>query len=193
MAQSAISICNISLSWLGGNVIIAFEDETTEAILCSANYDSSRLAVLEEREWTFAAARAIPNKLADAPAFGYSSAFQLPTNPVCIKVRKVSNSPRFDTKIEDWVKEGDQILANQDVIYIKYTKDVTDPTKFSPGFVQSLAARIAADICVPLTENVDLFASYWQLYLNKLETAGANDGMQGRNIKLENNQLIKVR
>ena len=193
MAHSEISICNMSLSWLGGNIIISFQDESTEAILCAANYEPSREATLEDREWTFAAARAIPNKLADPPAFGYSSAFQLPTNPKVIKVNKVSDSPYFDTKIEDWVKEGDKILANKDVIYIKYTQDIDDPIKFSPGFVQALAARIAADICVPLTHDVKLFASYWQLYLNKLETAGANDGMQGRNIKLENNQLVKVR
>lgn len=193
MAITQISICNLALSWLGGTLITSFEDDSTEAKLCSANYDSSRDATLEDRNWTFASGRNKPPLLADPPEFGFSSAFQLPTNPLCIRVTKVSDSADFSTIINSWEKEGDQLLCDFTVIYLKYIKQITDPTKFSPGFVQTLAARIAADICVPLTNDVELFTTYWQLYLNKLETAGANDGLQSKADKLTAVQLIGVR
>lgn len=191
--SSKVAICNMAVLSMGGNKIISLEDETSEAILSSTFYDASRLATLETRAWTFATARALPVKLAEAPAFGYSSAFQLPTNPLCLRVLVVAKDAYLLSTLEDWVKEGDQILINQDVIYMKYIKDVSDTTKFSPGFVQAFAARLAADMCVAFTSDPDLFATYWQLYLNKLEEAGAVDGMQGKQRSLQSNQLIGVR
>ena len=191
MPTSEVSICNLGLSWLGGNLITSFEDDTTEAKLCSANYDFSRDSVLEERDWTFATGRIIPNKLADEPLFGFGAAFQLP--PDFIRMVKISKLASMEDEILDWYKELDQILVNAEVIYMRYVKRITDPTKFSPGFVQALAARIAADICVPLTNNPDLFAGQWQLYLNKLETGGAMDGLQGKNETLNSRHLTRIR
>ena len=89
-----------------------------------------------------------------------------------------------------WEKEGKEILANVGVLYVKYVWRVTDPTAFSSAFVQTLAARIAADLCIPLTENRSLQADMWTLYQDKLMDAAATDGMQGRQQPLRSNALI---
>ena len=56
---SEIQICNLAISWLGGQRITSFGDETAEAILCYANYELARDAVLERIEWSFAIKRVI--------------------------------------------------------------------------------------------------------------------------------------
>lgn len=191
MPTSEVSICNIAVSWLGGNRITSLDDDTTEANLCKLNYDSSRDATLEERNWTFATGRSLPNKLSTEPVFGFSSAFQLPSD--FIRVVQISTLETMKDEVTDWAKEGDQLLVDADTIYMRYVKRISDTTKYSAGFVQALAARIAADICVPLTHDKELFANYWQLYLNKIESAGAMDGMQGPNEQLRSRQLTNVR
>ena len=47
-------ICNIALGYLGANRITSLdiEEDSTEHLLCSENYEILRDAVLEEREWT---------------------------------------------------------------------------------------------------------------------------------------------
>ena len=193
MPATNISICNLALSWLGGNIITSLQDDSTEAKLCSANFDSSRDAALEDGDWSFAIGRCIPAKLSEPPAFGFSAQYQLPKNPLCLRVIDVSKSPDFLDPLNVWVKEGDRILCNYEAIYIRCIQQVVDTTRFSPGFVQTCAARLAADICVPLTHDKDLFAYYWQLYKDKKMEALAVDGMQGINKGLRSTQLLRVR
>lgn len=193
MPTSEVSICNLALSWLGGELITSLQGDSTEAKLCAANYSASRNATLEQRDWTFAADRAIPARIAEAPAFEYDYQFQLPTSPLCLRVTKVFSDSSFAHGIADWVKEGDRVLCNYSVIYLKFVKELVDPTKFSPGFIQAFAARLSSDICVPLTNNVELFQTYWQLFLNKIEDAGSMDGLQGKTESVGVKHLIRVR
>ncbi len=191
MATSEVSICNIAISWLAGNQITSLEDDTTEAILCSANYANSRDAVLEDGDWTFAMKRALPSLKAEPPLFGFSSAFLLP--PDFIRPVELSQKSDFRDNIDEFEIESGEILCNYEVIYLRYIWKITDPSKFSAGFVQALAARLAADICVPLTHDTDLFANYWTLYESKRDTALANDGLLGPNRELGRGQIVRVR
>jgi hypothetical protein len=60
-------------------------------------------------------------------------------------------------------------------------------------FVQVVAARIAADIAMALTENRKLQVDMWQLYERKLAEAAASDGQQGSNDFITQTQLVDVR
>jgi hypothetical protein len=72
-------------------------------------------------------------------------------------------------------------------------KQVTDTAKFSPLFVQALAARIAADAAIPMTENRQLQVDMWGLYGDKLREAAARDGQQGTNDVITQQRLTSVR
>lgn len=191
MATSEISICNIAISWLGGIKIISFDDNTAEAKLCSAVYPADRDAVLEQRNWSFALSRVKLNRLANDPLYGYNAAFQLPND--LIRMVDIATDSDFNNTLKDWSKEGDQLLVSSDVVFLRYIKRCEDPTKFSPGFIQCLAARIAADICVPLTSNVNLFGAYWEKYQAMLEEAGNMDGIQSRTQPIFMSKLIGAR
>jgi hypothetical protein len=97
------------------------------------------------------------------------------------------------TQAEGWKREGQFILAKESTVYLWGIKRVTDTGKFQPMFVQALAARMAAELAIPLSENVTLQGTMWQLYGAKLREAATRDGQQGSNEMIQSNALIDAR
>ncbi len=206
---SEVAICNQALSWLGGNLITSLDDGTTEAILCKANYDLLRNAVLEEGKWSFATKRfkLLPGPV--APVYGYSTKFPVPSEVLLvIEARDDNNqgvSGNLFTTSEsangssrlDWRLEGDSdglfIVATTDVIFCKCIVEITDTTKFTTTFNQALAARIAADIASPLTESSAKEEKMWNKYNNSIVLALAVDGLQGKSDRIRTKSKILER
>ena len=205
---SPVSIFNIALGWLGESAITSFDDPSDSAQLGKNNYNAMRDAVLEEIPWTFAVKRIEPARLVADPLYGFSAAFQIP--PEVLRVLTVSNAAsvnngaplsadKYSTGQGDeskipWNREEDKILTNTaERIYMRAIVRVTDPNKYSPSFIQALAARIAADICIPLTQDEKVQVNMETLYQRKLASAGTSDGRQGRSERTRSNSLTRVR
>lgn len=92
-----------------------------------------------------------------------------------------------------WYREGNYILSPSSTLYLWGIARVTDVNAFPPMFTQALAARIAADLAVPLTQNRQLQADMWNLYETKLQDAAVRDGQQGRNELMSGSLLIAAR
>lgn len=203
MAASEVAICNQSLTWLAANTIISLDDPTVEAGLCKANYALLRDAVLNERAWTFATKRFTLTPLSEEPEYGYSKQFLIPSNVLTIIECRWDNAQGGTPTLRDdrangantlgWRREEDKILANVDVIYMKAIVQIIDTQKFSPVFTQTLATRLARDICIPLTESNKRYEQMAQMYLMAMRDAAAIDGMQGTNDMYDASQLIRVR
>jgi len=216
---SQVSICNLALGWLGANLITSLNDDNREAQLCKTNYDDIRDAVLEEREWTFAVRRLTLPPMVLQPVYGYRNQFLLPND--VLRLLNVPNTqftdpsaailgggpsgihegpdqqPQLATyrveSIESPSANGTVILANTDRIICRVIWRVTNIDLYSPLFIQALAARIAADLTIPLTQNRALQRDMWQLYERKLNRASAMDGIQGRMEIKRSNAVQRVR
>ena len=173
---SEIDICNIALGFLGGNRITSFTDPIIEAELCNDNYETSRNAVLEAVDWTFARNRAeLPDTAAPIVGIDYSSTHQLP--PDCVVVRWVSANGTFrDNPV--WEKEGDVLLSSYDNLYIKYTMVVTDTEQFTSKMVHLVATQLAADICHVLTGDEEKENQLRGKVEMLVDQAGGADGVQ---------------
>lgn len=217
MATSVVSICNQALGWLGANLITSLNDDNKEAALCKANYPDLRDAVLEEREWTFAVRRISLSPLVLEPVYGYTSQFLLP--PDVIRILNVPDTrfgdstltgtglgsehegpdqqPQLSTfrveSLEETTATGKVILANVESLFLRVIWRVTNIQLYSPMFVQSVAARIAADLAIPLTQNRAMQKDMWQLYNMKLDRASAMDGIQGKMELKRSNAITRVR
>ncbi len=193
MAASEVTICNLALSWLAGNLIISLDDEIKEAALCKANYEFSRDAVLETMAWTFATKRYYLTPEASNPAWGYAQQFTIPAD--VITVLEVSANPDAPNGANDldWRREGNKILADVSAVYMRAIFREVDTTKFSPNFVQTLAARIAAEIAIPLTESLQMLQNMEGKYKDRLMIAAGTDGLQGKNDVIESRALTGVR
>ena len=188
--SSEVSICNQAISWLGGNLIISLDDESTEAQLCKANYAELRDAVLEEGEWTFATKRFKLLPSPDAPVYGYSHKFEIPNGVLVVKKTTQWADNANDSNEFDWRREENFIVTNVDVVYIKAIVRITDVKKFNATFNQALAARIAADIAIPLTESQPKEDRMWNKYNNSMVLALSIDGMQGKSDRIRSKSGI---
>ncbi len=192
--SSREAICNQAISWLGGNIITTIDDESDEAILCKANYSELRDAVLEEGKWTFATSRfrLVPNPA--APVSKYAYKFELPTSVLIVD--KVSNTQQYsdDWPSIDYRREEDFIVCDYSVIYIKAIIKIEDMSKWTASAKQALAARIAADIAVPLTGSAKREYAMQEKYDKLVDKALAIDGMQGSSERIRSSsRIVRVR
>ena len=204
---SEVSICNQALSWLGGKRIISLGDGTTEANLCLANYENLRDVVLEARAWTFAVTRLQLAKLSAVPVFGFRAAFAI--SPDIITVLQASRAAagisittgpgsrgslgNGDEQRTLWQREGQTIVCDEEAMFARCILRITDPTKFSPGFTQALAARIAREIALPLTHSQTMEDKMVAKYNEAVADGGTFDGLQGKSNKIRSNALTRVR
>jgi hypothetical protein len=173
---TTVDICNLALAMLGEDRITSLEDESSVAELCSVNWAGARDFVLAARPWSFAIVRRSLAAAAEAPEWGPSNAFPLPSS-----VLRVLSAGDGTYELEDWRVEGRQVVATFDgPVMVRCIERVEDPGQFSPGFEQALAAYLAYVIAVPLTENRSLKSELWSEYLNRMKEAAAVDGQQGR-------------
>ena len=190
---SEVSICNQALGYLGANPITSFADQSTTAELCRNNYPYIRDAVLEERMWTFATARAT-STVADLDLWGQMYAHKIPLNWISVfRCYRDVNNIECPIKSAGWRREGQSVLSREATVYLWGIKRITNTGQFSPMFVQALAARMAAELAIPLSENAQLQGAMWQLYGTKLAEAATRDGQQGSNEQVQSNQYINAR
>ena len=192
MAQiSEVSICNQGLGWLGANLITSFDDNSDESNLCKVNYCLLRDAVLEVADWSFAIKRVELSALAE-PTLGYAQAYQVPDD--CLRV--ILASPNLDfstTSTMQWEYEDRKVLTDEGTVYIRYVARQIDPVRYSPGFVNALAYRIATELAIPLTRRLNLQGQMLQLYEKSLGEAMGSDGKQGRSRRIRSSWSHKSR
>lgn len=186
---SLLSIYNKALAHVGAGRLTSVDDENNRAEVCNDMYEFALDACLEAREWSFATRRikALPNQLA-TPPWGFNFAYNLPNQ--FISILEVRNGRNNDVI---WVVEGDHIFATEHAVDIRYVTRVTDTNKFTATFVNALAYKLAAEICIPLTENSALFDKLELRYQNEINRAGALDGLQASRERLKCGKLIEVR
>jgi hypothetical protein len=186
---SEVSICNQALSWVGADMLSSLDEPGATAQWCKNNYDFIRDAVLEERMWTFATARDSSTS-GDKDEWGQKFKHRLPEEWLAVyRVFEDSEGKRP----AKWVREGQYVLSDCATVYLWGLQRIVDTNKFTNLFVQAVAARMAAEMAIPFTENRQLQADLWGLYQQKLADAAARDGQQGRNEFITQTKLTGAR
>jgi hypothetical protein len=189
---SELSIANQALGYLGANLIVSFDEPSTSAELMRSNYPFIRDAVMTEVAWTFATDR-IASTTGDLDGWGkmYKHAVPLDWLQVLRVFHDVSRS--VNRRANDWSREGNFILTKEPTVYMWGIKRIVDTSLFSAAFVQCLATRLAADLCMAITENQQQQGVLWQLYGAKVKEAGISDGVQGANEVIRSESYIDAR
>lgn len=147
MASTDINICTRALVKIGAHPIASFNDETAQAEIAGLLYPGVRDALLSAYPWSFATAQITPAQLAVPPIADYPLAYAVPNDFLRVVSLSGGGAYRVEYKIQ-----GQQIhTAAEDVVltYI-YAPPEED---FPPYFNMALVARLAAEFCLPITEN----------------------------------------
>lgn len=155
-ATTPIQICNEAIALVGGHRILSMDEAGEEARLCKLFYDNLRDALLRSHRWNFARTRVELGRLADAPAFGWDYAYQLPAD--CLRVLEFNGSETTDETADDYEIEGTKLLSDAETANIVYTKQITDTVKMDALFIRVLALQLGAAISRKLSGSETLGA-----------------------------------
>lgn len=115
-----------ALQHLGERQITALADDDESRHVLDIHYDRALRYCLEQGLWNFALRSVqIDSSASLAPAFGYTYAFERPTD--WIRTAMVSADENFCRPLDDFREEGGGILyAWVDPIYVQYVSDDND-------------------------------------------------------------------
>jgi hypothetical protein len=185
-------ICNLALGYLGTARIGTLGTDTSpQGVLCSAFYSTVKAALLEERNWTFAK-KTWAATAGTAPTHAvWIASYAVPTD--CIRVHRVDDG-NGDYRIK-WERVGAAILTDDSptTLYVEGVNGAVTEAEFSSAFIFALATTLAAELCIPLTENATLWASLVKLAEMKLKVAAGSDGSQGKSEFLRSDSLAQRR
>lgn len=202
MVTSVLDIYNLAVTRLGHEQMSSETENTKAGRLCRLHYPTIRDAVLRAHPWNFAVRRAALAALSVTPAFEFDNAFALPTDPYCLKVLRTDYEASgyastavygypgihgtYTTAAEYRIETIDvsgtpvrAVLCNEATLSIEYIARITDVSLYDPLFVDALAARLAAELAIPLTDNQTATKTLMDLYAGKMAEARTMDAQEG--------------
>ena len=166
-----VGICNLALTMLSTSRIESLTEDSENARKCNAIYNLTRDGLLTQHYWNFSLKEASLASTGDTPTIeDWAYIFQLPTD--CLQV--VYNDGQYPYAII-----GDKLYSNQSTCNIRYVSRVTTPQLFSYGFVNALAARLAADLAFGITQNASLTQAMEAKAQQALKEAKWSDSQEG--------------
>lgn len=181
--MSALEICQKACLIVGANPPEAFDDGTLEGDVCKSMYDDLLDTIISQRPWTFASRSKVLSEVSEVSEYGYKYVYVLPSD--CITVFHTLDRSDYD------ISAG-KLHSNNSHVSIKYAYKPND-RHFSSGFIMALKYGIAAEINLPLTENVsrtDYLTGKFELLLNK---ASFTDGRSTPNKRVARYALLSAK
>lgn len=148
MATTDISICNSALVLVGAdeNAIITFDDTTREARICNQIYEITKDALISKHPWNFTLGLVQLSQLSSTPLFGWSYAYQLPTDPKVIRVI------RTDTRGDNYQIFEDKLYSDFSAVKIIYQFDPGEEN-YPSYFIRALELRLAELLALALSQD----------------------------------------
>lgn len=191
LTVSRTQIANRALQMMGETFALTDLDteDTNPARRMRAQYDDSLRATLEAGLWNFATARASLTAKAETPVYP-SGAFYYGLPNDCIKVRDIDGvTPDYPWTVEiiggtEATTERVILIEMAAPLKIKYTREVTTLTLWSPLARKAFAARLAADTAMAITNKASAVEMAETLYDRHLAEALLSDAQEGSNTQL---------
>ena len=178
MALSALALCTRALLKIGAQPIASLDEGTAEAEVAANLYAGTRDALISSHPWSFATGQACLPRLAAQPTADF--------------LRAVSAGVPDSGRGLVYRLFEDRLHCDAERVVLSYIFR-PDESAFPAYFAAALAARLAAEFCIPLTENT----SRAQLLLAQAEAELRNarriDSQQATPRAFDDFPLITVR
>ena len=177
-------IANMALSRLGTRATIAdLSENSTEARQIKLWYATVRDDLQSLVDWNFNRVSQALASLGTPPA-RWASSYAYPSD--CLKMRRldfgtaswVAGDPASDFEIAS-DGSGTFLYCNEDRVSAVYAQRVTDPARFTPGFVLALVDCLAAAVAHAITQKADLAEMLLRRAQERIERARADSANEG--------------
>lgn len=198
-ATSPLDICNLALDDLKQRPIKSIDTPVSDTeYICARNYDNTRREALFAHPWKFAIKRIqlTPNPNT-VPLFGYAYAYDLPND----YIRMISvGDDYYGNLTHEREIENNQILSSADdavfdgtTIDVRYMQDVTDVTKFSPGFVTYLRLLLAIRMSNKFSTSAVIKKGIMDDFEEVQTAAKAVNGQENRIKRIQISRVLRKR
>lgn len=188
MALNDVALCSRALIRIGAAPITSFGDGTAESEIAGALFGPVRDALLSSYAWSFALGQVSLNELETPPVADYSNAFQLPTD--FLRALSAGNGNR-GRGLNFRIARGALHTNSTDVILTYIFRP--EEEEFPPYFDQVLITKLAAEFCIPVTENTGRAEAMYKLAEDEFKRARQIDAQQDTPHKIESFSLIDAR
>lgn len=188
MPLSPVALCSRALMKIGAQPIQSFYDDRVEADIALAFFEPTRDALLSAYPWRFAVIQLTLPRLQSTPVADYPYAFQLPDD--CLRVLSVGQGDASRGIV--YRRVGNTLLTASETATIDYIFRPDD--EIAPAyFEQALMTRLAAEFCLPLTENASRANMLYRLAEREFERAKQIDAQQDTPRALHDFSLLNAR
>lgn len=182
MADSEVQIVNSALVKIGENTIVDLDEDTEPARAAKRQYPILRDRLIRNYRWNFAMKRATLALASDAPAFGFTYKFRLPTDYIRIvgiydERERVEN---YTSSRVPWKVEEGFLLSNELVTQVFYLAKIENVSEFDPLFSEALALKLAVDLAYKLSTGPDRVEDLEALFQAAIREAKQADAIEGR-------------
>lgn len=177
--QTRTQIANNALSYLSAGSIVNLNDDDAKARAINGIFDQAAKEVIRTHRWSCCIGRAKLSKLADDPLqngnFGYSGAFQLPSD--CLRILDINGEP-WSEKAEFFDLNGRQLLSDLGEIYLRYVKWEDDVSQWDTLLADVVSVKIAMKVARQITTDGISAEDLERVYRRRLEDARTVDAME---------------
>ena len=188
MALNDVGLCSRALIRLGAAPITSFADGTAESEIAGALYGPTRDALLSAYGWTFASGQVALTPLVTPPLADYARAFQLPND--YLRAMSAGQGGR-GRGLHYRIARG-ALHTDASEVMLSYIFR-PEEEEFPPFFDMALIARLAAEFCIPVTENTSRADALYKLADLEFARARQIDAQQDSPNRIENFSLTDVR
>ena len=192
---SKVEICNSALNMLGANNITDITEDSKNARLLNQRYEPVRDAIFRSHAWNCLIKRVELAAETDTPTHEYTYQYTLPSD--CLRVLKVGghhdgSSSDLDNG-QKFKVEGRKLLTDETTIYLVYIAKITDVNEYDTLLQETIAARLAAELCYAVTSSTSLANQLKDSYNEKLREARFTDATEGTADSLDSSTFINSR
>jgi len=188
MALSALALSSRALLKIGAQPVASLEEGTAEAEVAANLYPGIRDALLSAHPWSFATAQSALARLSAVPRADFAHAYQLPAG----FLRALSAGSAGRARGIVYRLFEDRLFTDAAEVALTYVFR-PEESAFPPYFASALVARLAAEFCIPLTENSSRAEMLFRLAEAELRLARQADSQQASARVLEAFPLVDVR
>jgi len=188
MSLTDVEICSIALVKIGADAISSFDDESVEADIGRRLYEVTVRALITAHPWHFSIAETELQRLNEPPLAGYSYVFALPDDVL----RVVSAGAIGRGRGLDYRVASDRLYTKSQKVVLSYQRRPSTEA-FPAFFAQALIAKLAAELCLPLTEGTSRAEALQRLAASELKIARLIDSQQDTPSAVEDFTLIAAR
>jgi len=148
-------IANLALHRVGAQRIMDLNEKGSKGARVMRDlYEPAVRELGRMAEWQCLKDRATLGRLATAPAFGWTYAYQLPAT--FIRLVKLNGTEYRGEPQDDHEIEGLKLLTDAEEAKIEFVAFKEDANEFDALFVKALVAKLAAESAVPLRQDETL-------------------------------------